>query len=504
MIPEGALSGTITITPVDDSLDEISETVELTLGTPTNGTLGATTVHTVSLTDDDPQPTVAFQVASQSSGENAGAFTLTVELSRESGLDVTVPYTVAGTAVDPDDYVIDPSPLMILAGSTSGQITITPADDSEQEYAETVELTLGVPTNAGLGATTLHTATIDDDDAPSVSFTIASQSGGEAGGALTVTVDLSVQAAIDVTIPYSLSGTALDPDDYTVDASPLVISQGSSSGQLTITPVDDSLYELDETVVLTLGTPIGGTLGATTVHTATLTDDDPQPSVDFQFAAQSGLESSGHLAVGIVLSEVSGADVLVPFSVGGSATELIDFVIDTGNPVLIPAGSPSTDVTISISDETLFENDEDVVLTLGTPTDAVLGTLTVHTSTILNDDTPPSVSFTVFTQTTSEEGGGVSIRLELDELSGADASISFLTSGNVSIPQDAVLSSKSIDHSGGAELGFRLPDDLRRCVLRGRPGGPDPGSWGAARGRTRSTGPAPCLHPGYRHQRQHG
>jgi hypothetical protein len=60
-------------------------------------------------------PTVTFTTASQSGAENVGTFTITAELSEASGLDVTVPFTLSGTAVDPADYGITASPITITA-----------------------------------------------------------------------------------------------------------------------------------------------------------------------------------------------------------------------------------------------------------------------------------------------------------------------------------------------------------------------------------------------------
>jgi len=87
----------VTLTVVDDALDEANETVVLTLGTPTNATLGTTTVHTATITDNDAAPTVEFTAAAQSNGEGVATVTAIVQLSAVSGQEVTVPYTVGGT-----------------------------------------------------------------------------------------------------------------------------------------------------------------------------------------------------------------------------------------------------------------------------------------------------------------------------------------------------------------------------------------------------------------------
>jgi hypothetical protein len=122
---------------------------------------------------------------------------------------------LSGTAVDPADYGITVSPITITAGNTTADITITVVDDAIDEANETVIVTMGVPTNATQGATTVHTATINDNDAsPTVTFTTASQSGAESVGTFTITAEISAASGLDVTVPFTLSGTAVDPADY--------------------------------------------------------------------------------------------------------------------------------------------------------------------------------------------------------------------------------------------------------------------------------------------------
>jgi hypothetical protein len=69
---------------------------------------------------------------------------------------------------------------------------------------------------------------------------------------MTVTAQLSAVSGLDVTVPFSVSGTATDPADYTITASPITITAGSLSTDITITVVDDGIDENDETVIVTM------------------------------------------------------------------------------------------------------------------------------------------------------------------------------------------------------------------------------------------------------------
>src|SRR5262249_4725282 len=133
--------------------------------------------------------------------------TVTAQLSAASGLPITVPFTVGGTATNPADYTITASPITISPGGTTGTITITVVDDATPESSETVIVTIGTPTNATQGATTVHTPTITDNDTATLS--VASLTGSDGG--LTVqfngTLDVAALNLYD-TVPGGTLGAA--------------------------------------------------------------------------------------------------------------------------------------------------------------------------------------------------------------------------------------------------------------------------------------------------------
>ena len=124
-------------------------------------------------------PQVQFSVAGETLEETAGAFSITVTLSAASGSDVSVPFTLGGTAVAGVDYTgVTPSPLVIPAGQTSGTISGTLIDDGPPDTVDkTLTFTLGAPTGGTLGATTTNTLTIIEPIG-----TLLYATGADAGG----------------------------------------------------------------------------------------------------------------------------------------------------------------------------------------------------------------------------------------------------------------------------------------------------------------------------------
>ncbi len=83
------------------------------------------------------------------------------------------------------------------------------------------------------------------------------------------------QYGIDFNRQLYLSGTATKGTDYNNLTGTVSFAVGAATALININPIDDTLAEGSETVILTLGTGTGYTLGATKTGTVTLMDDEP-------------------------------------------------------------------------------------------------------------------------------------------------------------------------------------------------------------------------------------
>jgi hypothetical protein len=204
------------------------------------------TAHTATITDDEAPPVANFTTSTQSSVSESGTMTITIQLSAISTLNVSVPFTVNGssTATGGTDYTITGSPVLINAGSTSGTITITITSDFRDEPNETVVVNMGSPTNASLGATVTHTATITDDDLSG--FTISPTLGlvtDESGSQSSFTVRLNSQPTDNVTLSVSsddLTEGSVSPASLTFTS-----ANWNTNQTVTLTGVDDLIDDGD-------------------------------------------------------------------------------------------------------------------------------------------------------------------------------------------------------------------------------------------------------------------
>ena len=111
-------------------------------------------------------------------------------------------------------------------------------------------------------------------DVPFVQFAAETVNLSEATTAVVINVTLTRPTAQAVTVPFTVGGTATLTADYTIGASPVTIPAGSTSATIALKVVNDGLVEPGETVVLTLGTPVGALLGDRLMHTHTIVNDD--------------------------------------------------------------------------------------------------------------------------------------------------------------------------------------------------------------------------------------
>ena len=256
-------------------------------GGPTTST--TTSDGTFTFTNVLPQTAVSVTATKADSAEttpqgtNNGIFTFT--RTGDVSQQMTVAYTLTGTAVNGTDYVTDPLSVTFAAGATSTNVTITPIDDSIAEAIETVILNLSGGTNYSRVAPITATVSIIDNDIPAVSVS--------AVDALTyerVTRDVLQYRFTRigltnnaVTINLTFTGTAGNGVDYsdtnglTALPTTFTIPAGAITADLPIAPINDSLVEGSETVIVTVVAGTGYTVGATPAATGTIIDDDFGP-----------------------------------------------------------------------------------------------------------------------------------------------------------------------------------------------------------------------------------
>ena len=163
----GVESASFQVPITNDALDEINETVNLSLSNPAGGAvLGTRRIAVLSIVDNDSGGVLNFSAATYERGESGGSATIKVLRTSGAARDVTVHYTTSvGTASATADYTPVSGTLSFAAGQTSATFSVVIKNDTITETNETVNLILASPTGgATLGTRPTAVLTILDDD----------------------------------------------------------------------------------------------------------------------------------------------------------------------------------------------------------------------------------------------------------------------------------------------------------------------------------------------------
>ena len=350
----GDMSVTATVTAVDDSV--IEGGVETVVVTASHGG-GAVGSATVTIQDNDTA--VWSVVAGPARVVEGAASTVTVSVDKEFEVDQTITLAVGGTAAS-GDYSLSSSLLTLAAGDMSVTATVTAVDDSVIEGGDE---TVVVTASHGGGAVGSATVTIEDNDTPTWSV-VAGPARVVEGAASTVTVSVDKEFEVDQTITLAVGGTAAS-GDYSLSSSLLTLAAGDMSVTASVTAVDDSDEESDETVVVTASHG-GGAVGSATV---TIEANDTPVSTD---AALSSLALSG-----VSIGDFDAGITAYAASVGNgvSSTTVTAVASDDGASVVIADGDGETQGTSrSVS---LVVGDNEITVTVTAEDAATTKTYTV-------------------------------------------------------------------------------------------------------------------------------
>jgi sugar lactone lactonase YvrE len=190
----------------------------------------------------------------------------------------------------------------------------------------------------------------------------------------------------------------------------ITIPAGETTGNLTITALEDTSDDDDEKIVITPISVINAISDHTNAHNITIVDDDATPVVSFEWSAENIEENSAKdVALVAKLSNTSNKEIIINFSVSGTANQTTEYILSETS-INIPAGVSSRDLTVSTKglDDDEIEIKETIILTVSS---GLTNAITASDSTTLNllSKDAPTVTSIIVDDTNIEENGGVSI-----------------------------------------------------------------------------------------------
>lgn len=394
----GEQTKNINLSVTNDTLFEPVEFATILLRYPYGALAGSPGSHTYAILDDDaPEaflPVLGFAGPASSAPEVSTPAVIPVVLASPASLPVTVDYAVTGgtAAGGGVDFTEISGTLTFAPGEVMKHLQLPVTNDTAAESPETVVLTLSNAANAVLSSSTGHTFTIQDDDTPVVTVTAGAPQAFEGGASGVFTLSRTGGTGADLTVNFTRTGTATSGSDFTAfsPAASVVIPSGQASVNLTVAPIQNTAPEVDETVIVTLGSGSGYTLGSPSSATVTIVDDD--------------VNTVTLMASDAVASEVAGnpgeftltrtgpltASLNVTISITGTATNGSDYsTISTTRTFGVDVSSITIPVTVIQDAGT--EGSEEVIISIATSSNYIVGPPSVANVTILDDDLPPTV-----------------------------------------------------------------------------------------------------------------
>ncbi|GAL95306.1 alkaline phosphatase [Microcystis aeruginosa NIES-44] len=158
--------------------------------------------------------------------------------------------------------------LLTVSGTTTNLYINKPGSEPD-------ELIAILRDRIGLSLTASYFSYVSSPTLPSITLAVSPASVTEDGTTnLVYTFTRSGVTTDALTANYTVGGTATNGTDYTSIPTSVTFAAGSSTATVTVDPTADTTVESDETVILTLASGTGYTVGTTTAVTGTITNDD--------------------------------------------------------------------------------------------------------------------------------------------------------------------------------------------------------------------------------------
>jgi hypothetical protein len=437
LIPTGQSSASVVITPLSDALVEGLELVRVTVVSNANHLAGTPNAATIKIIDDDIN-TVTLSAVSATLSEsgataaNPGIFTFT--RTGDVSLPLVAHYGVAGDATHGVDYLPLSGVVSFAPGAATATVEVIPINDSLGEPNQTIILQLRSAVGYLVGANNRATITLTDDgDLPvvSVNCTDGIVSEAAAPGTGTFRITTSGTGTGNITVNYTISGTATSGTDFTALSGTLSMARNATAN-ITVTPINDALVEGLETVILTLTPSAAYQLDFANSATMAISDDD-QPVIVHAAANVVSLTEGGSTTYYVSRTGSTTAELVVNYTMGGSATSGTDYTAPSGS-VTIPVAAVGATIAITTIDDSTAEGVEDILLQLTPDAAYGVGTTGARIRLLDNDSSFSStVAFATESTTVDESHGAGTINVVRGGTTGGTVTVEYaITTGTAS------------------------------------------------------------------------
>ncbi|NLE27780.1 MAG: hypothetical protein GX625_21075, partial [Clostridiaceae bacterium] len=231
----------------------------------------------VTNTDDDTAGITVNPTSGLTTTEAGGTATFTVALNTQPAGEVTIGLSSS----DASEGAVAATSLTFTAANwnVAQTATISGQNDAvaDGDIAYTIitaAATSSDPKYSGVNPADVSVTNTDDDLIPTITLTVNPSIIAENDGLAMFMAVLSHATTQPVTIDLSFTGTATLSADYTRTDTQIVIAAGSLAGAVSVTAIDDAIFDGDETILVEIAAVTGAEEAAPQQATAMIMDDD--------------------------------------------------------------------------------------------------------------------------------------------------------------------------------------------------------------------------------------
>ncbi|WP_420398918.1 Calx-beta domain-containing protein [Flagellimonas sp.] len=476
----------VTVTILDDSLIENSEDLSIALSNLSTGLIGILNANAVgTINDNDGGAGNGVSVAGFSVDEDAGTADFVLSLNADVQGGFNVDFAVAdGTAIAGSDYTVASATGNIAFAGNAGEqhsVTVTILDDSLIENSEDLSITISNLSTGLIGILNANaTGTINDNDGGagngvSVAGFSVDEDAGTADFVLSLNAD--VQGGFNVDFDVA-DGTAIAGSDYTVASATGNIAFAGNAGEqhsVTVTILDDSLIENSEDLTITISNLSTGLISIIDGNaTGTIGDNDGGAGNGVSVAGFSVDEDAGTADFVLSLNADVQGGFNVDFAVAdGTAIAGSDYTVAsaTGNIAFAGNAGEQHSVTVTILDDTLIENSEDLTITISNLSTGLISIIDGNATGTIGDNDGGAgngVQFDITNINIDEDAGTVSVPVSLNVDVQDEFTVEFYTTNGsaqdafdyTGIPQNTQVLTFGAANSNNQNIIIPIIDDI--------------------------------------------
>ena len=423
-------TGTVTITPVDNTVHEPSKFVEVTAPVAADSGVTGPDPRNLEIVDNEDPPTVTLLVAPNRIAENGGSATVTASLDRASSVDTVVTVTAVAEYPDTGGYFGQPRHALTIAArqlQSTGEVVITARDDTvDGPETKRVRITGdAVNQNGVIGPRALTLRIDDNDDLPEAALVLSREEIAENGGESIVSARLNHASFHETVLTVHASPQDPPRGDYFEKigaALTIAAARTMSTGEVIVRARND-LTDSDDKEVRVWARSYGRSgVAAPADRTLKITDDDGLPGVTLTLVPGAILEGETSTVKASLTNPSSEATVVTVTAQPVDPATAADYELSPGTNLTIASGETASTgvVTITANDDPALGTTKQVRVTGTVSGGRGVQPPAARTLRILDNDGTPVVRLGLDPAEISENGGVSAVTASLTSTSSTD------------------------------------------------------------------------------------